>query len=141
MLRQDLQRHVPAQALLHRLVDDAHAAAGDLPHDSVIAQPLGDRACGLRLRRARPGRRVGPGAELFDRDQGREQLTDLIGKFGVLVGVLGERRPLALAVPLGKLVGQPVEQVGSRGRSDHGHASPNPPRPVRISLSRRRART
>ena len=120
VLRQDLERHVPAQALLHRLVDDAHAAAGDLPQDAVVAQPLGDRPRGPRPRRSRPGRLVGPAAELFDRDQGREQLVDLLGELWVFLGVLAQGRPLAAAVPLGKLVGKHVEQVGSRGRIAHG---------------------
>ena len=38
--RQDLQRHVPAERLLLRLVDDPHAAAADLPQDAEVAQPL-----------------------------------------------------------------------------------------------------
>ena len=48
--RQDLQRHVPAERLLLRLVDDAHAAAADLPQDAEIAQPL-------QRRPAKAGRR------------------------------------------------------------------------------------
>ena len=128
VLRQDLERDVPAQALLHRLVDDAHAAAGDLAQDAVVAQPLGDRPRGLRPRREQPGRLVGPAAELFNRDQGREQLVDLRGELGVFLGVVAQGRPLAAAVPLGKFVGQHVEQVGARGRRAHGDDSAHPPR-------------
>ena len=38
--RQDLQRHVSAQRLLLRFVDDAHAAAADFPQNAEIAQPF-----------------------------------------------------------------------------------------------------
>ena len=38
--RQDLQRHVPAERLLDRLVDDAHAAPADLAEDPEIAQAI-----------------------------------------------------------------------------------------------------
>ena len=95
VLRQDLERHVPAQALLHRLVDDAHAAAGDLPQDAVVAQPLG--AIGAELPAAAETPRSAWSAPLpncFDRDQGREQLADLVGELGILVGVLA-RAPAA----------------------------------------------
>jgi hypothetical protein len=36
VVRQDLQGHVPAQALLHRLVDDPHPAMADLAEDAVV---------------------------------------------------------------------------------------------------------
>ena len=46
--RQHFQGHAAVQRHLPRLVDHAHAAAADLPHDRVIAQlPLG-RLAGLR---------------------------------------------------------------------------------------------
>ena len=35
---QHLQGHPPAQRELHRLVDDAHAAAADLADDAEVAQ-------------------------------------------------------------------------------------------------------
>ena len=38
---QDLQRHVAAERLLDRLVDDPHPPAADLAEDPVVAQPLG----------------------------------------------------------------------------------------------------
>jgi hypothetical protein len=140
-LRQDLEGHVAAEALLDRLVYSAHAAAGDLAQDAVVAQPLGDRRLARRLRCEQPGCRVAAGAELLDRDQGGEQLADLVGELWVFVGVLGHGRPLAAAVAVGEFVGQQVEQVGTRGRLAHGHRSAQSPKLVRISLSRRKART
>ena len=39
---QDLERDVPAQRLLHRLVDDSHSAPADLAEQPVVAQaPIG----------------------------------------------------------------------------------------------------
>ena len=38
---QDLQGHVTAEALLHGLVDDPHAAPADLAEDPIVAQSLG----------------------------------------------------------------------------------------------------
>ena len=40
LLWQHLQRHMPPQGHLLGLVDDAHAAATDLPDDPVVAQLL-----------------------------------------------------------------------------------------------------
>ena len=52
-VRQHLQGDVPAEALLHRLVDDPHAPAADLPHHAVVAQdPRGPSHPGLRPARA-----------------------------------------------------------------------------------------
>ena len=36
--REDLERHAPAERDLPRFVDDAHSAAGDLPHDAKVSQ-------------------------------------------------------------------------------------------------------
>src|SRR5207302_190785 len=61
-----LQRHVPAQRLLDRLVDDPHAAAGHLAEDAVLPELLRHGAVrrgGLRARAGRPGR---DRAELLD---------------------------------------------------------------------------
>ena len=48
VLRQDLERHMPAQRDLFGLVDDSHSTAADLAKDSVIAELIevrdGDRA-------------------------------------------------------------------------------------------------
>ena len=33
----DLERHMPTERLLHRFVDDAHAAAADLANDCEVA--------------------------------------------------------------------------------------------------------
>ena len=66
------------------LVDDAHAAAGDLAEDPIVAQPLGnwpakDPAGPARWIVARSDR-----AELLDRHQRGEQLVDLVGELRVL---------------------------------------------------------
>ena len=55
--RQDLQRHVAAERLLLRLVDDPHPAAADLAEDAVLAQPLRRPP---RAGRRRPSEPVGP---------------------------------------------------------------------------------
>jgi hypothetical protein len=36
--REDLERHAPSERNLVGFVDDSHASAGDLPHDTKIAQ-------------------------------------------------------------------------------------------------------
>jgi hypothetical protein len=83
--REHLQGDVPAQRLLHGLVDHPHAAAAHLAQDAVLAQPLGD------VSRVRPevGVRTVDRPEFLHHRQGREQIADLVGQFGVALGVLG----------------------------------------------------
>ena len=38
----DLERHVAAERLAHRLVDHAHSALAQIAEDPVVAQPFGD---------------------------------------------------------------------------------------------------
>jgi hypothetical protein len=47
--------------------------------------------------------------EVFDLDQGREHLADLVFHLRQAVDVLLEAGPLAPAIPLGELLGQLVE--------------------------------
>jgi hypothetical protein len=49
---QHLQGDVPAQRLLHRLVDHAHAAAAHLAQEAVVAQGCPER--GARVQGGRP---------------------------------------------------------------------------------------
>ena len=140
--RQHLQRHATAQALLHRLVDDPHAPAADLPEDPVVAQPLGHRPAAPRPILDGPLVRVGIAADPLHHHQRGEQLADLAGQVRVAVGIFAERRPFAPPVSLGEFVRQVVEQVRSGLRLSHGQgSSQSPPRPLRMSLSRRSART
>ena len=138
--RQHLQRHATAQALLHRLVDDPHAPAADLPEDPVVAQPLGHRPAAPRPILDGPLVRVGIAADPLHHHQRGEQLADLAGQVRVAVGIFAERRPFAPPVSLGEFVRQVVEQVRSGLRLSHGQgSSQSPPRPLRMSLSRRNA--
>jgi hypothetical protein len=100
--RQHLQRHAPAQRLLLGLVDHAHAAPAYLPYDSVLAQPLW-RPCWAGRRGANHG---WCGSDLFEKQQGGEQLADLLGQLGVAFRVLRQRRPFAAAMALEEVVGE-----------------------------------
>ena len=132
--RQDLQRHVPAQRGLLGLVDHAHAAAADLAEDQVVADladrravgrlAVGERAGGL----ARPGQRAQP----LHLDHGREDEADLVGQLGVAVGVLGQGRPLALAIAVEERLGQHRDAAAGRGRRCVGHDQ-SPPRPPGVT--------
>ncbi len=165
VVRQHLECDMPAERLLHRLVDDAHAAAADLAQDAVLPQLARDwdavpRRGGVRA----AGRLTGHGAKFLHHDQGWKQIANLLRQLRVAVGVLSQGRVLALAVALGELVGQVVQQVGSGLGFGHDQGSmvvvaefvrirtapqPNshefgyskPGKLVRISLSRLRART
>jgi hypothetical protein len=140
--RQHLEGDVPAQRLLHRLVDHPHAAPAHLAQDAVLAQLPRRGAVGRAGRDVGAGGRARQGAELFHLDQRREQLADLLGQARVARGVLGQGRSLAAAVALGELLGQHFQRVAARSRLAHAHTSPMPPGMLdRISLSFRRART
>ena len=81
---QHLQRHAPAQRHLLGLEDDAHAALADLAQDTVIAE-LTDRQTAPEVR-PRGSRRVV--AQVFQQQQGGEQLADIGGEVGIVIGVL-----------------------------------------------------
>ena len=83
-----LEGDVPAERLLHRLVDDPHAAAAQLAEDAELPQPIGHGA-GL----------AGAPAELLHHPDGREQAADPLLLVGVAGDVLGDRRGLAAAAP------------------------------------------
>jgi hypothetical protein len=96
-------------------------------------------SCRGILRSSGPPRSI---AEFLHDHQGREQVADLVGQLGEAIGVLRHGGALALAVALGKLVGELAEQIGAGVSFGHGQGSMRPPgRAVRISLSRLRART
>src|SRR5262249_24907728 len=118
-LGQDLEGDVPAERLLHRLVDDAHAAPADLPQDAVVAQLPGH---GGRVARGRRGR-TAYGAEFLEHDQGREQLLDLFRPFQVPLRELGEAVPVARAEALQDLLGELFQGVALGRLAGHGVAS------------------
>jgi hypothetical protein len=85
---QDLQRDAAAEALLLRLVDDAHAAAAHLAEDAEVAQPLQpDPADDHRWAIERAGGVTGGGLEVLHQEQRGEQPADLLGQLGVSRGV------------------------------------------------------
>ena len=94
LLRQDLERHMPAQRDLLRLIHDAHAPAADLAQDAVVAQLLRVLNELLPKRRAgEEGRRgLAVGSDLLHHHQGGKQVADLFGMLGVARGIFGERR-------------------------------------------------
>ena len=114
----------PAERFLHGLVDDAHAAAADLAEDAVLAELLrsgGDRGtCPLG---ERSGLVAGGGLEALHQLQGGEELEDLVGPLGVLLGVLGGRGILAAPAAVEELVGQPLDRVAIRRRKTVVHGS------------------
>jgi hypothetical protein len=77
----------------------------DLAHDPVIAYLFETGAA-----RSLSGRLIASVVlDLFDLDQGREHLADLVGHFGKAVDVLFDAGPLTPAITLGELLGQLVE--------------------------------
>jgi hypothetical protein len=100
MERQDLERHMPAQRLLNRLVDDPHAAGADRSEQDIITQPL-----------RYPGSHTGPagnessrvatqGPEFFHDKQSGKDGADAVGQLRMIVGVFRQRRPFTPAVAL-----------------------------------------
>ena len=136
-----LQRYVPSEALLHRLVDDPHPPTADLAKDPIVAQPLRRRAIPPRSLGGRSRRLIALAADPLHHRQRREQLADLHGQLRVPAGVLLHRRLFPPPVPFGELVRQLVEPVRSGLGLDHGQgSSQSPPSPFKISFSRRGAR-
>ena len=126
---QHLQRDVPAQRLLHGLVDDAHAAAADLAEDAVVAQ--------LRGHRARPGRpprqRPVPGpprsrAPPSPPGRGTARGSGRPAR-GSWLGVLGQRRALAAAVARQRTP-RPAARAGRRSEPASLMATGLPSRPA-----------
>ena len=119
--RQDLQGDPPPQRLLHRLVDHAHAAPADLAEDAILAEPLESGSDGGRARERR-GLVARSWLEPLHELECREELEDLLGPLGILLGVFGRRRILAAPAAVEKLGGQPLERVTIRGgrRGVHG---------------------
>ena len=131
---------MPAQRFLDRLVDDAHAAAADFAEDVEFSQLL--RHGAVLGSEEGPRRQVVFRAEFLHHDHRGEQLADFVRQLRVFFGVLRQRRPFTAAIACGKLLGQFFDWLPMGGRVVHGHSSPMPPGMfMRISLSRRRART
>ena len=139
---QDLQGDVPAERLLDRLVDDAHAAPADLAEDRVVAQPprvateVGDPPGALG-----DGLAAVDGEVLLELDQRRQDLADLLGDLGVSGRVVVDARPLAAPEALEERLGHQVDRVAVGVAVGHGQGSWRPPgMAARTSLRRSRAR-
>ncbi len=135
--RQHLQGHPPAEALLHGLVDDPHAATAELADDPIVAQPFGHRLASSRTLGGADRMRVRLAVHGLHHHERGEQLADLVGELGMEPRVFLRRGALAAAITLGELVGQLVEDVLPRRRLDHDQGSSQSlPSPLKISLSR-----
>lgn len=93
-----------AQRFLNSLVNDAHAAATDAAQDSVLAQLVRHRIDSFAPFVTTTMRAARGGVELFEQQQCWKQVSNLGGKFGMRLGVLIDRGPLAATHPLGELV-------------------------------------
>ena len=103
--RQDLQRDVAAQRLLHGLVDDAHPAPRELAEDPVLAQPV-ERRLRPPIRPRRGPRPLLRRAQPLHRDHRREDPPNPLGMLGIPPGVITERGPLSATVAIGELLRQ-----------------------------------
>ncbi len=111
---QHFQRDVPAERLLDRLIDHAHAAATDLTQDPVLAQLARDRnlhAVEMIDRRNR--------SEFLHDQQCGEQRLYLGGEFRMGIGIFAERRLLATPIAFDKLVSQFVQYDSTNTRVVH----------------------
>ena len=127
--REDLERDMAAQRLLHGLVDDPHASPRDLAENPEIAElaPCGPDEIGRRTRvRPAAGRSpLGDRLDSFHHQERGEEVDDGFGQLRVLAGVLGERGTFAPSLPLHELLGQHLDgiSVGTGGQVGLGHAS------------------
>lgn len=117
-----LDRHVPIERLLVRLVDDAHPAAANLADDLEVAQVR------RWLRQtAATDRGTATGfllpAKLLDHRHGGKKLLDLPGELRMPGSILRDRRSLAAAQPRGKFVRQFFHRIALWCRVDHGSKS------------------
>jgi len=104
--RQHLEGDVAAERFLHRLVDDAHAAAADLAQQQVLAEPPGvGRPGGGRQGRETAAR--GP-ARRPQRQRRRHQLAQLAGVLRVLAQAGFQVDAFAGL----EARGEPVDQLG-----------------------------
>ena len=87
--RQHLEGDAPAQRQLHRLVDDAHAAAADLADDAEIAERL--RRAGASVAGVDGARRSAAGA--VNHVEGVEVRRQLVGEVGEAADELAAVRP------------------------------------------------
>src|SRR5207302_755947 len=79
--RQDFQRDAPAERKLHRLIDDAHAAAADLAENSEVAERLARQ----RIASSRRGdgiRRLVPARRAMDEIETPQALRQRLGDIG-----------------------------------------------------------
>ena len=110
LARDDLQRDLPGQRFLERLVDDPHPAAPQLADDPVLAQALQGRL--VQARAVVLGRTELPLQSFHHGDRGKE-LADLASVIGISPGIIGDRGRLAMAATFGELLGHPVEGVAA----------------------------
>ena len=106
---QDLQRHVPAERLLDRLVNNAHPPTAHLAQKAIVAQPLprlgGPEVVQLAAQGPRGGHVLGDRPHLLHHQQSREKLEDGVGPLRIFGGVLRQLRRLASAVALEEFLG------------------------------------
>src|SRR5262249_29350012 len=110
------------ERFLLSLVDDAHAAMADDADDAVLAQAIQRAAVGGNLRPLELAGGVGGRLELFDLEQGGEQVADVGGQVRIAVGVLAQGGTLTSAVARDELRGQSLQQHIA-GRIRGGHAT------------------
>jgi len=109
---------VPAERLLDRLVDDAHAAVADAAEDAELADAVGVGRVAGRLEV--PGVVAGRRLHLLQFDERGEEVAHLLGEFRVAVGVLGHGGVFAAAEAGDEFFGEAVERVAVGGRVGHG---------------------
>ena len=127
--RQDLQGHPPAQGNLHRFVNHPHPSPADLADDPEVAEhadPGGGVGGG-----GGGGRVVGGRAEFPQQGQRGEQLPQRSGARGMVFQEAVDRGEVALAMAIGQLGDEVVEQAGWDGRATGRRGHVNRP-PIRI---------
>ena len=115
------ERHVAAERLANGFVNHAHAAFAQVAEDPVVAQLLGDLVASGRQRPANDPSsswRAGLNCSTSASAGNRSRMSSAM--FGVTLDVLGERRMLAAAKPIGELLGQQLEGIAVGGRFAHG---------------------
>ena len=141
------QRRPGSERLADRLVDDPHAALADVAEDLIVAEPLRHAAPGATVdpRGYRSHRRAAPQLEPLDVHQGGEEVVDILGEFGVGLGIFlrAGRSPLRKRSrndSARRSIGSRNEPL--RGRPAHGSNSEfGPGLGRRASFSRQMART
>ena len=141
MVGQRLERDMPAERFLNRLVDHAHSAGADPTKQHVVAQAR--RHCGSRDCAGRDGtaRLAGARAQGLHHDQRGEERLNSISQLGMGSGVFGNRGPLTAAAAIKKSFHELINRVETGTRFIHGLTPSRPPGNwPRMCLSRSRAR-